>query len=443
MKIVIAGAGDVGTHLAKMLSGEEQDIIVIDNDESRLASLESYNLLTVHGSAVSFSTLKSVGMGSCGLFIAVTPFETRNIIACSIAKKLGAKRTVARIDNSEFLRKEHTGYFTSLGVDSLIYPEYLAGKEIVTALRKTWVRNWFELFDGQLIVVGVKIRANSPLCGKRLREVTTVSRYLHVSAIKRNRETIIPHGDDSVLENDIVYIATMRQYIDHVMTVCGKEDIPVDKVLVMGGGDIAVQLAQMAQDRVSIKIIEEDRELCEKLAESLPGCSIVCGDARDTDLLEEEGVSDYDVFVALTASSEANILGCMMAKEHGVRKTIAQVENLQFISQAEMLNIGTVINKKPIASSHIFQIMLDNDVTNAKCLALADAEVAEFVVKDGSKVTKSPVKDLRLPYGMTIAGLVRDGHGELVTGNTLLRPGDHIVVFCLSGAIHKIERAFS
>ena len=443
MKIVIAGAGEVGTHLAKMLSGEEQDIIVIDTDDSKLASLENYNLMTVHGSALSFDTLKRVGLSDCGLFIAVTPYETRNIVASSIAKKLGVKKTVARIDNAEFLRRVNAEFFVSMGVDSLIYPEYLAGKEIITALNRTWVRNWFELFDGELIVVGVKIRSNSPLINKQLKDVRTISQYLHLSAIKRNRETIIPHGDDRILENDIAYIATTHQHLEQVMKICGKEHIDVNKVLVMGGSHIAVQLALMAQDDYSIKIIEPDRDLCERLAEMLPNCSIVCGDARDSDLLEEEDVTDYDVFVALTDSSEANILGCMVAKEHGIPKTIAEVENLQFINEAETLNIGTIINKKLIASSHIFQIMLDNDASTARCLALADAEVAELVVKDGSKVTKAEIRDLKLPSGMTIAGLVRDGKGELVTGATRLRGGDHIVVFCLSGSLHKIEKAFS
>lgn len=443
MKIVIAGAGEVGSHLAKLLSNEEQDIIVIDNDENRLALLENYNLMTILGSGISFKTLLSAGITRCDLFIAVTPYETQNVMACSIAKSLGAKKTVARIDNFEFIQPENKDYFTDMGVDSLIYPEFLAGKEIMTSLSKSWVRNWFELFGGELIVVGVKIRSNSSLVGKKLKEMGDLSRIMHVSAIKRSREIIIPNGDDSVRENDIVYIATTQAHISQVMEVCGKENLAVKKVLIMGGSRIAVQLARMAQNKHTVKIIEENRDRCEQLAQMLPYASIVHGDPRDTDLLEEEGVSDFDVFVALTESSEANILGCMMAKEHGVKKTIAEVENLQFINEAETLNIGTIINKKLLASSRIFQIMLDSDDTNSKCLALADAEVAEFVIKEGSKVTRSEVRNLRLPFGMTIAGLVRDGKGELVTGNTRLVAGDHVVVFCLSGGLHKIEKAFS
>ncbi len=443
MKIVIAGAGEVGTHLAKMLSDEEQDIIIMDNDERKLVALEDYNLMTYHGSGTSFKDLHEVGVSRTDLFIAVTPFEARNILACSLAKNAGAKKTVARIDNSDYLLKTNRSFFTSRGIDYLIYPEYLAAHEMASALRRTWVRNWFELFDGELIVVGVKVRSNSTLVGNQLKWLSNISNLMHISAIKRNRETIIPQGSDCIEANDIIYVATTHEHLDEVMEICGKKDIDVDKVLVMGGGEITEQLLQVCSTNYRFKVLEPNVERCEELAASFPSASIVNGDPRDTDFLEEEGIADYDVFIALTETSEANILGCMMAKEHGIKKTIAQVENLRYFNEAEALNIGTIINKKLLASSRIFQIMLDSDVDNAKSLALADAEVAELVVKEGSKVTRADVKDLKLSNSMTIAGLVRDGEGMLVTGNTRLQAGDHVVIFCLSGDIHKIEKIFN
>ena len=323
MKIVIAGAGEVGSHLAKMLSNEEQDIVIIDSDARKLVSLENYNLMTYQGNATSFRDLKSVRIGSADLFIAVTPYETTNVLACSIAKRLGTKTTVARIDNFEFLSKEHQEFFAQMGVDDLIYPEYLAAEEMRNALHRTWVRNWFELMDGELVVVGVKLRENSRIVGHHLREITHDARTFHVAAIKRNRETIIPRGDDRILANDIAYIATTHEHIDEVAEACGKVNVKVEKVLVVGGNTIAEQLALLLGKDYRIKVIEENLERCEELAARLPDTSVVHGSARDIDLLEEEGIGDYDLFVALTPSSEANILGCMMAKEHGVPKTIA------------------------------------------------------------------------------------------------------------------------
>ena len=443
MRIVIAGAGEVGTHLAKMLSNEEQDIIVMDVDNKKLEPLENYNLLTHQGSAISFSDLNALKVGQCHLFIAVTKSEARNILACSMAKKLGARKTVARIDNDEFFSENWRAHFTTLGIDHLIYPEMLAAKEIASALKRTWARNWFELFDGELIVVGVKIRKNAIIVGKMLKEVSEVSHYLHVSAIKRNRETIIPRGDDRVQENDIVYIATTRDHIDEVREACGKVQTPVDNVLIVGGNDIAEQLIKKLGKSGDIKIIESDEARCDELARRYPNCKLVQGDFRDSELSEEESVSYYDAFVALGENSAVNMMACMIAKTNGVQKTIAQVEDIQFINEAEALNIGTIVNKKLLASSRIYQIMLDADEDNARCLALADAEVAEIIVEEGDRVTRAPVKDLKLSRDFTIAGLVRDGEGQLVNGNTRIQAGDHVVVFCLQGVIHKLDKYFS
>lgn len=443
MRIVIAGAGEVGTHLAKMLSVEEQDIIVMDVDNKKLEPLENYNLLTYQGSAISFSDLNAIKTGACDLFIAVTKSEARNILACSMAKKLGARKTVARIDNDEFFNARWREHFTMLGIDHLIYPEMLAAKEIASALRRTWARNWFELFDGELIVVGVKIRSNAAIVNHMLKDLSHISEFLHVSAIKRNREIIIPRGDDRVLENDIAYIATTRDHIDEVRDVCGKVQTPVDNVLIVGGNDIAEQLIKKLGKSVDIKIIEEDEDRCEELAQRYPNCKLVQGDFRDSELSEEESVGYYDAFISLGENSAVNMMACMIAKTDNVPKTIAQVEDIQFINEAEALNIGTIVNKKLLASSRIYQIMIDADEDNARCLALADAEVAEVIVEEGDRVTRAEVKDLKLSRDFTIAGLVRDGKGMLVGGNTRIQAGDHVVVFCLQGAIHKLDKYFS
>ena len=444
MKILIAGAGEVGRHLAKLLSHEEQDVTIIDTDAEHLATLDAnYNLLTIHGKPTSFESIREGGATGCDLFIAVTPFETNNILACSIAKGLGAKRTVARIDNYEYILREHRDYFSQIGVDHLIYPESLAAREIVLSLQRSWARNWFEIHQGQLIVVGVKIHANACLNGMALKDIGREHRFFHVSAIKRNYETIIPRGDDIIREGDILYFTSTAEKVDSVRDLCGKTGQAIHKCLIMGGSRIAVRLIRLAGDAYRFKIIESDRTRCEWLAERCPEAKIVHGDGRDIDLLLEEGITEMDAFIALTDSSETNILASVSAKELGVCKTVAEVENIQFISEAENLNVGTIINKKLLASGRIFQILLEADADTPKFMALADADVAEIEVKPGSKITRAAVKDMKLSRDMTIAGIIRDNKGMLVTGNTRLEAGDHVVVFCLSGAIHKIERLFN
>lgn len=444
MKIVIAGAGEVGTHLAKLLSRENQDITLIDTDGDRLAIMDATcNLLTYRGSPISFSVLREARVGKCDLFIAVTPEETTNVVACTMAKSIGAKKTVARIDNYEFMRDNNPQFFRNQGIDVMIYPEYLAAKEILKALQRNWVRNWFEIHEGQLIVVGVKIRDTAPLANTQLKDLSSVTHEFHVSAIKRNHETIIPRGDDFIRPGDIIYVTTTLSGIDDLREKCGKRQADIRKVVIMGGSRIAVRLIAMAGNKYRFRIIELDRNRCKRLTELCPDAEVIHADARDIDILREEGIEETDAFIALSDRSETNILTSLTAKECGVHKTVAEVEDIQYISEAENLNIGTTINKKLLASARIFQMLLDEDSESSKFMALADADVAEIEVRPGAKVTRALVKDLCLSRDMTIAGLIREGKGMLVGGNTQILPGDHVVVFCLSGVIHKIERLFS
>ncbi len=442
MKIIIAGAGEVGTHLAKMLSNENQDIILLDSDQEHLDMIDSnYNLMTWNASTSSFRALEDIGVAHADLYIAVTPYETRNITTCAIAKKLGARRTVARIDNYEFLEEKNRNILRQLGVDHLIYPEYLAAIEITKALEHGWTRYWGELHNG-LMLIGVKIREVCDFTGYMLKDLPGDNSYFHVAAIKRNNETIIPTGVDSIMLDDIVYFITERQYTEALRERCGKKKRNIRRVLIMGGSRIAVRFALQSGDHFHIKIIDNNRDYCEELATKLPNCDIAFGDARDVEVLRENNIYQYDAFLALTDSSETNILSCLTAKEAGVPKTIAEVENFQFVNLAENLNIGTAINKKILASSRIFQLLLDADRDNAKCLALADAEVAELQVGHKAKITRGAVKTLRLPKGMTLAAVVHEGVSSLVNGNTIIHPGDYVVVFCTTGALHKIETWF-
>lgn len=445
MRIVIAGAGEVGSHLAKLLSFEDQDIIVIAEEAERLALLDSsYNLMTVLGSPTSFEAQKDANAGKADLFVAVTPYEATNLVACSIAKSLGAKITVARVEHYGFMDPKNRDAMKSMGVDRVIYPEYLAATEIISALSHSWVRNWFELHDGEIILVGVRIRSNAPLEGMQLKEFAISNHgHFHVSAIHRNHETIIPRGDDRIEDNDILYITTTREYVDQLVEICGKVKRKIKKVMIMGGGKIAIRLCHMTGDRFDITIIDNNKEVCAKLPEKCPDAHIIHGDARDPEMLLEAGIEDCDAFIALSPSSESNILTTLAAKESGVDKTIAEVEDIQFIPQAETLNIGTIINKKLLATSAIFQLLLDADSSTSKCLALTDAEVAELEVKPGAKITRAAVKDLNLDRNMTLAALIRDGRGMLVTGMTRFEPGDKVMVFCLAGSLHKVEKLFS
>ena len=446
MKIIIAGAYAIGTHLARLFAREHENIILIDDDEERLArGLDDLDLMTINASPTSIKALKDAEVDDTDIFIAVTPDESTNITACVLAKAMGAKETVAKIDNSEYMERDTQEFFKKLGVSSLIYPEMLAATDINNGLKMSWVRQRWDVHDGALVMMGIKLRESCEIHNQPLRTLCGPDDPYHVVAIKRMNDTIIPGGNDSLQLYDTAYFMTTRQYIPYIRQIVGKEHYAdVKNVMVMGGGATAVRAVKTMPYYMDVKIIEADEERCEQLNNIFDNDKILVinGDGRDITLLTEEGIRNTQAFVALTGNAETNILACLTAKRPGVRKTVAMVENIDYISMAESLDIGTIINKKAIAASHIYQMMLDANVSNVRFIMAANADVAEFIPQEGSKITKKDVKDLGLPKGMTIGGLVRDGKGMLVSGNTRINAGDSVVVFCHDMNMKKIEKLF-
>lgn len=446
MKIIIAGAGAVGTHLAKLLSRDHQDCILVDEDENRLEGLDTeYDIMTLQGSPTSIKTLKEAGVENAELFVGVTPDESTNMNASILAHALGARKTVARIDNYEYLAPQLESFFKNLGIDSLIYPEVLAAIDINNGLRMSWVRQRWDVHGGALVMLGVKLRETCEILNQPLKQLCTPSDPYYIVAVKRGDDTLIPGGNDELRVGDLTYFMTTREYIPYIRKICGKEHYAdVKNVIIMGGGKTTVRAALTAPDYMNIKIIERDERRCEKLNTLLSDSNtiVIHGDGRDTNLLIEEGIDNTQAFVALTENAETNILACLTAKKMGVRKTIALVENLDYVSMAESLDIGTIINKKTIAASHIYQMMLDANVSNLRSLMMADSDVAEFVAEEGSAVTKRAVKDLGLPFGVTIGGLVRNNQGMLVNGLSRIEAGDSVMVFCHEHNLKKVERFF-
>ena len=444
MKIIIAGAGEVGTHLAKLLSQENLDIVLIDSNEEKLNLPYSTEIMTVVGNPNSINDLRQAGVKRANMFIAVTPEESVNMTACMLATNLGAEKTIARVSNDEYLLPENTAFFEHLGVDSLICPEILAAQEIVSALKTPWSRQWSELAGGKLILVGVKVRENAPIVNKYLYDLSREEKMYHIVAIKRENETIIPKGSDQIQAGDIVYFTTLPEYIDVIKKHSGKEDIHIDKAFIMGGSRIGIKVSEYLPHHIRIKILEKDKDKSYQLAEKVENnVMIINADGSNTDFLIRENIKNCDAFIALTDNSETNILACLAAKNLGVPKTVAEVENIDYISMAEKLNIGTVINKKLIAASHIYQFLLNADVSTVKCMTFADAEVAELIARPNSKVTRKQVKNLNLPADMTLGGTIRDGKAYMIDGETQIQAGDHVVIFCLNSAMRKIEDYFN
>lgn len=444
MRIIIAGAGDVGTHLAKLLTREQMEISLMDENPDRLRDLDAqYDMLTRVGSPTSLHDLKDIGVKDVDLFIAVTPNESVNMTACLIANSLGAKRTLARIDNYEYLLPENKRFFEKLGLNHLIYPEVLAAHEIEEALHTNWMRYHLVLSGGALHLCVVKVRETAKILNTPFKTGFFNHGRYRVVAIKRENETIIPRGDDQILVNDLVYFVCTEQNIDFVREQAGKDKREIRNIVFMGGTRIAQKAAQSLPEEFKIKILEANRDHCYQLAEKLGNALIINADGRDMDTLKEEGIADADAFVAVTENSETNIFACLAAKKLGVRKTIAEVENLDYIPMAEGLDIGTVLNKKTIAASYIYQMLLNASVLNMQNLTTADAEIVEFMAKEGSRITRHKIKDADLPNDVNIGAIVRAGEAILVNGDTQVVPGDEVVVFCKSHIIRKLDKYFN
>ena len=446
MKIIIAGAYAIGSHLAKLLSRNNQDIVLIDDDEQRLENISSdYDILTMHASPTSLAALKNAGAADANLYIAVTPDENLNMNSCVMAKAIGAKKTVAKVNNYEFVEPEMAKFYEKLGIDSLIYPENLAAYDIVNGLKMSWVRQRWDVHGGALVMLGIKLRETCEILDRPLKELCKPDSPYYIVAIRRDGDTIIPGGNDVLKMYDLVYFMVTKQYIPYVRKIVGKEHyVDVKNVMIMGGGDTAVRALKNMPEYMNVKLMEHDVERCDILNDQIDDhrVMVINGDGRDLQLLNEEGIHTTQAFVALTSNAETNILACLTAKRMGVRKTVAAVENLDYVNMAVSLDIGTIINKKAIAASHIYQMMLDAEVNNVRFLMTANADVAEFTAHPESKVTKKRVFELGLPKGATIGGLVRNGEGHLVSGGTQIEAGDIVVVFCYNVRMEKLEKFF-
>lgn len=429
--------------MAKLLSREDMEISLIDERQDRLGDLDtSYDLLTKVGSPISVYSLKDIGVKDADLFVAVTPSESDNITACLLANQLGAKRTLARIDNYEYLVPDNKRLFERMGLNHLIYPEHLAAKEITASLKTNWMRYHLTLCDGALELCVVKVRKGAAVIGQTFMSGFFNHGFYRVVAIKRGQDTIIPTGTDQIMADDMVYAVCTRENMKVLREQLGKQKKEIRNIIFYGGSKIAQKAVQNLPDDLSIKILEADRDLCYHLSEKISNALIINADGSDMAALKEEGIQDADAFVAVTGSSEANIFACLAAKRFGVQKTIAEVENIDYIPMAEGLEIGTVLNKKTIAASYIYQMLLDASVLNVRNLTSADAEIVEFMAEEGSRITKAKIRDMHLPADVNIGAIVRAGEGILVNGDTQIIQGDQVVVFCKSQVIRQLERFF-
>ena len=445
MNIIIAGDGEVGVHLAQSLTELDHNITVVDPHSELLKRLESEtDLLTITGNSTSPQVLKDANVADCDLFLSVLHEESINLVTCILAKKLKAKKTVARITNAELLSPKHREMFRDLGVDEMVCPERIAAKEITNLLNNTVATEFFDFSGGLLTMYVIRLDAGSPVAGRNVKELTQLHPDLQVRvvALLRNGNTIIPHGDTIFQGGDLAYIIGRANQLENINRVVGKESVSIKNTMIAGGGRIGRYAAMTLQDKMRITLIEENRQRAEELSALLDDTLIIHGDATDIELLKEEGLQNADAFSGVTDSSETNVLTCLHAKRLGVKRTIALVENTGFIDISQDIGIDTIINKKLITASYIARFIVKGDAVSSKWLSGTNAEVIELIVGKWSPATRKPIGELDMPQGATIGGVIRGRETILPSRELQLKQGDKVVLFTLPKAMAAMAKLF-
>lgn len=452
MKIVIEGAGEVGSHLAKMLRAEANEVTVIDDDASRIAALSSYaDVETVLGHPSSLQVLRDAGAGKADLFIAVYPYATQevNIVGALLAKQLGAAKVIARINDEDYLNAENKLLFKELGIELMFYPEKSAADEIVAFLKHNSTAETMDFARGRLQIAVFKLTEDSPMLDLKLLEFIKDTsaeelKQFRVIAISRDEQTIIPKLDTKFLYGDLVFTITTREGVPALYRAFGKTNISISSAFILGGGPIAEMLAKsLDRGGMKVKLVESDKNRCIELSEKLPeNIRIVNGDGRNSDFLFEEGIQEYDAFIALTGNDESNVLSCVVAKKFGVARTIAEVENIEYIHLAEEMGVDNVINKKLITAGRIFKFTLSGKARFVRYMTGTDAEVIEYTVAPGSQITTGPIKDIDFPRNAIIGGIIRGSEAFIAVGDTVIEPYDRVAIFALPETIREIDKFF-
>jgi len=331
-----------------------------------------------------------------------------------------------------------------MGVDAMVCPERIAANEIIRLLNQATATEIFDFSGGKLLLFLIKLDDNAPVIGKTLNIIAAENPQLsfRAVAIHRNSNTIIPRGNDAFETGDLAYVITKPEAIDQLLKLGGKEKLIIKDIIIVGGSKIGIKAAIELEKNYNVKLIENNKQKCTQIAEILSDTLIIHGDARDIELLEQEGITETDAFIAVTEDSETNILTSLLAKKLGVKKIIPLIENIDYLDIAQNIGLETFINKKLITASYIFRFTMRAEVSSIKCLNGADAEVLEFVVKKGAPATKKPINKLDIPSDAIIGGIIRQNESFIATGNFQIKENDHVIVFSLPKAIKKIEKLF-
>jgi trk system potassium uptake protein len=445
MNIVIAGAGDMGYHLAEQLSYENQDITLIDLDKDVLDNVSSHlDVMTILGDATSLEILKNANVRGVSMFMAVTTSEKTNLLAAILAKQLGAKRVIARVRNHDYLAEENKIYFQNLGIDNLISPTMLCSGEIYRMIKNSTFTDVFEFEGGKLNVVGITLDQSCSLVNKEISEMRHDSIFedVKIIAIVRDQMTIIPRGNTIIRNNDHVFFISNKKAVSSIVDLLGQRKVPIKNVMIIGGDDMAYTTAMKLEEEYRVTLVHKDKERCKWLSERLHNTLVINGDYKNIDLLIEEGLEEMEAFISLTESSETNIITSLSAKNHGVYKTIAHVDTREYIHISHSIGVDSLINKKLVAANQVTRYFRKGTVEAVSGIYGVDAEIIQYMITKNNRVTKNPLKSLYFPNTAIVAGVIRGEEVFIPDGEFILKMDDKVIVLALPGAETALEKLF-
>jgi trk system potassium uptake protein TrkA len=444
--IIILGAGEVGYNLAKLLSYEKHDIVVIEPNLERVKrAREKLDIQVFEGTGSSPNDLKEAGVEKADMVVAVSNNDEVNLLACLIAGKFNVKTKIARVKNREFTREDCALNARFLGIDLIIHPDSEVAKAVVGLLNMTAATDILEFADGKILLLGIQLDKKCGILGQSLAEVgrSVENVTFRTVAIQRRDRTIIPRGADIFMNNDRVYVMTQRENLPELLILTGKENVKMENVMILGGGQTGTEIASQLEDDVNVKIIESNVDKTEVLADRLQKSLVIRGDGRDINLLALEGIIDMDAFISVTGDDETNIISCLVAKHLRVPRIISLINKTDYTPIIPTIGIDAYVSKQIVTVDQILKFIRSGSIVSVASIPGQAAEILEYVAQDNSKILRKPLNGIHFPKGALLGAVVRRDEFFIPVGNSQIKAGDKVVVFALPTAIKEVEKLFN
>jgi trk system potassium uptake protein TrkA len=445
MNILIVGAGEVSFHLAKRLSAEKHNITVLERDLEKAQHAEEHlDAMVIVGSGSSLEDLKNANIKQADVFVGLSNFDEVNLLGCRFAQKLNVSHKIARIRNPEYTQPDFILSHEEMGVDLLIHPERETANAIVRLIRQSSATGVVEFAGGKIQLLGIRLERNSPILGKPLKEFWHAFGNLsaRIVAIKRKEITLIPSGNEILVAGDQIFVICEKSLIPTIVHITGKKDVSIQNIMILGGGLIGQFVAESLEDHINIKVIEARSDKSEKIANRLKKTLVIHGDGTDIDLLATEGILDMDAFISVTGDDETNIICTLIASHLKVPRTIALVNKTEYLPITATIGMDAVVSKQLLTVNAILRFIRRSTLESVASIPGLDAEIIEIIPREGSKITKKPLKSLHFQPSAILGAVIRNNDVIIPAGDTQIQTGDRVVVFSLPKAIAEVENLF-